>query len=112
MQHEDWGAFERYAESRRTETGLPHRILLFTRYGKNAYSDHKYDGSEILVFGRETSGLPDEIVNEYKEKSPGQLLRIPVTDRCRSLNLGNTVTLMVYESLRQRGFPGQTISWD
>jgi tRNA (cytidine/uridine-2'-O-)-methyltransferase len=112
MLHEDWPAFEKYADDRRRETGMPHRILLLTRFGKKVYSDYNYDGSEIMVFGRETSGIPEEIVFRFRETSPDQLLRIPVTDRCRSLNLGNTVTMMVYESLRQRGFPGQTLSWD
>ncbi len=108
--HEDWEAFEEYAESRRKETGRAHRILLLTRFASSVYSDYKYDGSEIMVFGRETSGLPDSITQKYKEKDSGCLLRIPVNERCRSLNLGNTVTMLVYESLRQRNFPGQMLT--
>ncbi|MFC4619013.1 tRNA (uridine(34)/cytosine(34)/5-carboxymethylaminomethyluridine(34)-2'-O)-methyltransferase TrmL [Camelliibacillus cellulosilyticus] len=73
-------------------------------YGENNYTD--YDFTDVkkaifFVFGRETSGLPSDLLEPNKDR----FLRLPMTGVVRSLNLANTVAVMVYEALRQQGFP-------
>lgn len=66
------------------------------------YTEFKFKENDYLVFGRETSGLPDWIMEEYSEN----LMRIPMVDleKARSLNLSNAVAIVLYEALRQNDF--------
>jgi tRNA (cytidine/uridine-2'-O-)-methyltransferase len=66
----------------------------------NRYSDVKFPEDCYLVFGKETSGLPEELLRDNKEKC----IRIPMVDDARSLNLSNSVAIIVYEALRQNNF--------
>lgn len=75
--------------------------------GKKNYTEFDYsDGAadHFFVFGRETTGLPKELLTENVDRC----LRIPQTDKIRSLNLSNTAAILVYEALRQQGFPSLT----
>lgn len=66
------------------------------------YSDVKYEDESFFVFGKETKGLPEEIV----EGNPDKTIRIPmITNIARSLNLANSVNIILFEALRQLGFP-------
>jgi len=77
------------------------RFFFFSTRGKGRYSDVSYHPGDFLVFGCETRGLPVEILEEEEH-----VLRIPMTMGIpRSLNLSNTVALVLYEALRQQGFP-------
>ena len=76
----------------------------FTKFGARRYSDVSYAPSDYLVFGKETTGLPDYVHREHA----GRLLRFPMGTGVRSLNLSNTVAIAVYEALRQQGFPDLT----
>ena len=69
---------------------------------KKIYSEAKFNDGDFLVFGRETRGLPEPLLEKYYDRS----LRIPMIDEARSLNLANSVALTVYEALRQNGFDG------
>ncbi|SDH54172.1 tRNA (cytidine/uridine-2'-O-)-methyltransferase [Alteribacillus persepolensis] len=72
--------------------------------GTKPYSDFSYTDAKkdyFFVFGKETSGLPEEVTAKYSE----HCLRIPQNDRVRSLNLSNTAAILVYEALRQQQFP-------
>ena len=111
--HQDWTEFLNYAQHRgdSTETDAP-RILLYTRFAQHMYSEHTYAAGDYLVFGRETSGLPDDVRESIAVRNAAHLLRIPVSAECRSLNLSNTVALVLYEALRQQGFPGLVTSFD
>jgi tRNA (cytidine/uridine-2'-O-)-methyltransferase len=64
------------------------------------YTDISYKKGDFLVFGSESKGLPEEIIFENRENS----LTIPMIDNRRSLNLANSVSIVVYEGLRQIGF--------
>ncbi len=64
------------------------------------FSDQKKD--HFFVFGQETKGLPPELL----EANPDHCLRIPMNDNIRSLNLSNTAAILMYEALRQQGYPG------
>jgi len=70
--------------------------------GSNVYSDMTYELDAYLVFGKETKGLPEELL----EKNYSRTVRIPMLDSARSLNLSNSVAIIVYEALRQRSFEG------
>ncbi|HHY37004.1 MAG TPA: tRNA (uridine(34)/cytosine(34)/5-carboxymethylaminomethyluridine(34)-2'-O)-methyltransferase TrmL [Firmicutes bacterium] len=78
------------------------RFFLFTTKGKKRYDSISYREDDFLVFGSETRGLPDRILAAY----PEYCLRIPMLPGRRSLNLSNSVALVLYEALRQLGFPG------
>jgi len=70
--------------------------------GKKFHSEVKFQDNDFIVFGRESSGLPEYIMSENQ----GQLFRVPmVVTTTRSLNLSNTVAIVAYEALRQMGYP-------
>lgn len=78
---------------------------MISKFGKKNFTDMDYSNSKeahYFIFGRETKGLPSWLKDEYEES----LMRIPMTDKIRSLNLSNTVGILVYEALRQQGYPG------
>ena len=77
-------------------------IYFATTKAQKNYHEIDYSHSDILVFGCETRGLSSEIL----EKHPGQQIRIPMLDIGRSLNLGNSAGIILYEALRQLKFPG------
>ena len=74
----------------------------FTTKGLNRHSDAKLKEGDFLVFGKETKGLPEQLLKGHKE----QCLRIPMIGETRSLNLSNSVAIAVYEGLRQLDFKG------
>lgn len=76
-------------------------FYFFTTKGQNVYSDIKYPDNCYLFFGKETKGLPEELLIKH----PKECLRLPMGDTIRSLNLSNTVAVAVYEVLRQWNFP-------
>lgn len=76
------------------------RIFLATTHGGNYYSEEKFQKGDFIMFGRESSGVP----NDVHERHEG--VRIPmIQTSTRSLNLSNTVSIIAYEALRQIGFP-------
>ncbi|MFS0577259.1 tRNA (uridine(34)/cytosine(34)/5-carboxymethylaminomethyluridine(34)-2'-O)-methyltransferase TrmL [Sporosarcina sp. 179-K 3D1 HS] len=82
-------------------------FYFITKFGMEPYSSFNFSDESkdiFFVFGKETTGLPDEII----ESRPEQCLRIPMNGNIRSLNLSNTASILIYEALRQRGFPELT----
>jgi tRNA (cytidine/uridine-2'-O-)-methyltransferase len=77
-------------------------MFFYTTKGKRAYTDVCYPERVFIVFGKETKGLPEELLYANPEKC----VRIPMRDTLRSLNLSNSVAVAVYEVLRQRDFKG------
>lgn len=82
----------------------PERLHLFTSHGGRVYSDVPYGPDDVLVFGRESTGLPDALLHQY----PQAWRQIPMREGVRSLNLSNAVAIAVYEAFRQWNFPGLT----
>lgn len=84
------------------EQNHPGEYYLISRYGKKTYSDEQFkiEDDIYLIFGNESSGLSKDILKKYKHKA----LRVPMVENARSLNLANTVALVLFESLRQTGF--------
>jgi tRNA (cytidine/uridine-2'-O-)-methyltransferase len=69
--------------------------------GTNNYTSINYEQNDFLVFGKETAGLPKELLQTY----PNQVIRIPMSKNIRSLNLANSVAIILYEALRQQDWP-------
>ena len=67
------------------------------------YSEARFSDGDYLFFGKETKGLPEPFLEAHR----GRCLRIPMRAEARSLNLANSVALIVYEALRQLSFPGR-----
>ena len=78
------------------------RIFYATTKAKKRYTDVAYAPDDFLLFGRESAGIPEEILVENRERC----VRIPMTEDNRSLNLSNSVAIVLYEALRQLDFPG------
>lgn len=74
----------------------------FTKFGTTRYTDVRYKPGDYLIFGKETTGLPDWVHQTY----PHRNVRVPMGQAMRSLNVANTAALALYESLRQLDFPG------
>ena len=77
-------------------------FYFFTTKGLKRHSDAAFKAGDFLVFGKETNGLPEELLKEHKDSC----LRIPMIGETRSLNLSNSVAIAVYEGLRQLDFQG------
>lgn len=77
------------------------RFFYASTKGKNRYTDFHYRKDDFFVFGKETKGLPDELI----QANLGTCIRIPLVEGARSLNLSNAVAIVVYEALRQLEFP-------
>ncbi len=76
-------------------------FFYFTTKGRKAHSDVSYPDNCYLLFGKETKGLPEELLI----KNPERCVRIPMQGEIRSLNLSNSVAIAVYEALRQWDYP-------
>ncbi|MDD3745872.1 MAG: tRNA (cytidine(34)-2'-O)-methyltransferase [Anaerostipes sp.] len=77
------------------------RLYMATTKSKQTYVDVDYSKEDVyLMFGKESAGIPEEILLDYKETA----IRIPMLDHIRSLNLSNSVAIVAYEVLRQQGF--------
>ena len=80
------------------------RLWFIESDGPKHYSEVTFAAADYLVFGRETAGLPKALLTE----NPDRWLRVPMFNaESRSLNLSNCVALVLYEALRQQGFPGE-----
>ncbi|MEG0013509.1 MAG: tRNA (uridine(34)/cytosine(34)/5-carboxymethylaminomethyluridine(34)-2'-O)-methyltransferase TrmL [Cellulosilyticaceae bacterium] len=76
------------------------KIYMATTKSKQTYVDVNYEEDAYIMFGKESAGIPEEILLDYKETS----VRIPMTGAARSLNLSNSVAIALYEALRQNSF--------
>jgi rRNA methylase, putative, group 2 len=78
-------------------------IYLATTKGVSNYTDVVYEENAMLLFGKETAGLPRDLIEKFRDRT----IRIPMSKdtRLRSLNLSNSVNIILFEALRQRNFP-------
>lgn len=76
------------------------RIYMATTKGLNLYSQVTYEPDSFIMFGKESGGIPEEILIHNKENA----IRIPMSQSIRSLNLSNSVAIVLYEALRQNNF--------
>lgn len=78
------------------------RIWMATTKAKKIYSEVSYGENDYIMFGKESAGIPEEILVDYEETC----IRIPMLEQIRSLNLSNSVAVVLYEALRQNHFAG------
>ena len=76
------------------------RFFYATTKALNTYADAEFTDGDFILFGKETKGLPEELLHDNKE----WCIRIPMIDEARSLNLSNAVAIVAYEALRQTDF--------
>src|SRR5580765_4001787 len=94
----DWAAFRKHS-------GPEARLWFIESAGPRSYSEVSFQPNDYLIFGRETAGLPKQLLEENRDR----WLRIPMFNpEARSLNLSNCVALVLFEALRQQGFPDET----
>ena len=97
--HQSLASFmERYGPA-----GEDRVMYLATTKGERRYTEIRYQDGDMLLFGRETAGLPQDFIEAHREKT----VRIPMSadTRLRSLNLSNSVSIVLFEALRQLSFP-------
>ena len=92
--------YDSYDEFIRKNSGG--RMYYFSSHAKSSYTSVEYEDNVYLVFGRESVGLPRELL----EENAGDAIRIPMLPTLRCLNLSNSVAIAVYEVLRQWNFEG------
>ena len=80
----------------------PKRIFMATTKAHQLYTDVRYEPDDYIMFGKESAGIPEEILVENESTC----IRIPMFDDIRSLNLSNSVAIVLYEALRQQDFAG------
>jgi tRNA (cytidine/uridine-2'-O-)-methyltransferase len=90
LRHVTWAAFEQW----RREHGL--RLVLFTTRAERSYLDHRFSGNDVLLFGRESAGVPEEV-----HAAADARLLIPMRPGLRSLNVAMACAMAVGEALRQ-----------
>lgn len=93
--HPDWPAFLRRV--------APRRLFALSTRGRQHYHEVRFQAGDALLFGPETRGLPAELLESLP---PERRLRLPMRPHSRSLNLSNSVAVVVYEVWRQLGFEG------
>ena len=93
----------RHLELEDLDEALPHsRFIYFSTKSDKVYTDFRFQPDDCLIFGRETRGLPEDLLKKNWER----VLRIPMPNRSvRSLNLATSVGIVVFEAYRQIGFP-------
>ena len=100
IEHCDYKVYKNFEEFKKNNQGTYYYL---TRYGKKAHTSFDYsDVNEniYIIFGKESTGIPKEILADDLE----HCMRMPMNDNIRSLNLSNTVAIMVYEILRQQNY--------
>lgn len=80
------------------------KIYMATTKAANVYTEVNYEPDCYIMFGKESAGIPEEILVDHKD----DCIRIPMVGDIRSLNLGNSVAIVLYEALRQNGFENMT----
>lgn len=106
LDYHDLSRVQRYQNFQQfAEAMAGRRMFACTTRGTVSYSEVSYEPDDVLLFGSETSGLPDEVRAQF---APERLLRIPMMPNNRSLNLSNAVAIISFEAWRQQRFAGST----
>jgi len=108
LDYHEWADVKTYKsidELGSNESGLKQNIFALSTKGEKHYHQANFQAGDFLVFGPETRGLPEEYLNRLGKN---HVLRLPMLEHSRSLNLSNTVAIVAYEALRQNQFSGFT----
>ena len=101
IEHCDYTVYENFDDFKAKNDGTYYYL---TRYGRKPHTSFDYSNKDekiYLIFGKESTGIPKEIL----KKDLNHCMRIPMNSNIRALNLSNSVSIMVYEVLRQRNYP-------
>ncbi|MBF0261398.1 MAG: tRNA (cytidine(34)-2'-O)-methyltransferase [Magnetococcales bacterium] len=103
MDYRAWAMVRRWDDWSAFEAGLPDgaRVWVATTKANHAHVESRFGPEDWLLFGPEGSGLPVEILTRFADHA----IRIPMHPKTRSLNLAQSVAVVLYEALRQNGFP-------
>lgn len=99
----DYVRYINYADFLEKNRGA--RIFFATTKARRTYCDVEYGPDDYIMFGKESHGIPEEILVDNEENC----IRIPMLPGIRSLNLSNSVNIVLYEALRQQGFKGMEL---
>ena len=97
-QHLDVNRYINFEDFKKQHPGA--KIWYASTKAKNVYTDVKFGPDDFIMFGKESAGIPEEILVENEESC----IRIPMLSEIRSLNLSNSVAIVLYEALRQQNF--------
>ena len=100
----DYRIYDSYRDFVEKNPGI--KIYMATTKARHVYSEVSFEDDCYIMFGKESAGIPEEILVEHEE----DCMRIPMNGDIRSLNLGNSVAIVLYEALRQNGFAGMNLS--
>lgn len=104
LDYREWADVRTYASYEAFhESVKPPRLLVFSTRARRFYAEMPYRENDALLFGPETRGLPQILLDTFPEE---HRLRLPLLPGNRSLNLSNVVAVVVYEAWRQQGFSG------
>ncbi len=104
LDYRDFADVQTYASVDDLFSALPNaRVWTLSTGGTRSYADANFTEGDLLLFGPETRGLPQDLIDRIGAQ---RCLRIPMREDSRSLNLSNAAALVLYEGLRQQGFPG------
>lgn len=102
LDYHEWASVQRHRDfDAFLEAVQPKRVFACTTKGKTRYCNIAYQAGDVLLFGSETAGLPDAVMQRIPE---AMRIVIPMKEDSRSLNLSNSVAVICYEGLRQLGF--------
>ena len=98
----EYYVYENYEDFCEKHPGI--RMFYATTKAHQTYSEVNFGPDDYIMFGKESAGIPEEILVDHEDTC----IRIPMVGDIRSLNLGNSVAVILYEALRQTGFSGLT----
>lgn len=100
--HLDYRVYDDFQDFLQKNPDCRGRLYMSTTKARRAYTDVHYENGSYLMFGKESAGIPEEILLQYEKFC----VRIPMGPGIRSLNLSNSVAVVLYEALRQQDFAG------
>ena len=104
LDYHEWVSVRQYAAlDDYIERGKPKRLFALTTKGTTSYGKTKFESGDALLFGPESRGLPAEFLAKHPD---AMKLYLPMRQESRSLNLSNTVAIVLYEAWKQLGFTG------
>lgn len=104
LDYHEWVSVKQYAAlDDYIEHSRPNRLFALTTKGSQSYGNTKFEAGDALLFGPESRGLPADFLARHPDALK---LYLPMRQESRSLNLSNTVAIVLYEAWKQLGFPG------
>ena len=104
-EHLDVTIYDSYEDFLEKNPKARDKMYMATTKARHRYTDVSYEEDAYIMFGKESAGIPEEILLENQERA----IRIPMLGDTRSLNLSNSVAIVLYEALRQNDFPGMRL---